>query len=1278
MTEPAKSTPTVEKLIANSARAAAEGNLEDARTFLNTALQLAPHNAALFNELGVIHYQGADLKQAKACFQRATELDPRFVRALINLGACFNEEKDNDNAIACYKKALAIAPDAVDAWGNMAKAWSESEEFEMAVYCYRRALELKPRTEFKRGLAKAYRKAGRYDRSEQLLREVLAETPEDADAHYGLALTLFHEQKYREATAEFVWRMDVKDMVQHRKDLHPIFNAPAYNGEDLANKTLLIHTEQGFGDNLQFARFINLVRPQVKKLVMWCRPGLAKLFHHSLNIDAISENVFKLPEFDYQLPLLSIPTHFDPELKSLDNFTPYLSAIRGTQTITRLNSLNIGLVWGASDSGFDHANKKVPLQLIKPLLDIGGICWHSLQVGSDRQDLLESTLNHPIIDHGDQLTDFMATANIIDQLDLVISCDTSVAHLAGAMGKPVWVMLKKIPDWRWLSDGETTPWYPSARLYRQANHGDWSSIVKRMTRDLAAVIREKESQSQATNSDDSTMPTTCDHSPTSPNLVENPQDEAPNYYQLGNQALKAGRFNEAIALYESSLKINHKNYYSLNNLGLAQRKNKQFKEAIANFDLALKLKPQFPRALFNKGNTLRDLGLHEEAIECYKCLLGIEPNHVLAYNNMGLAYKDLQNYGLAIECYDHALAIDPNHADTYYNRAFVFLTLKQFDKAMDDYKIFTLAKPDNATAFNNLGIAQLEKKFFDEAIDSFKKAITLQPRSQKAYYNLANTFLEKKEYSKAITFYKKSIELDPMHAFSYNNMGVVYKDMRNHEEAIQCYEKAIALQPNHAEAYYNKGNELYRLKRYYEAEISLRQALDINPSYGAAAGRLTLTTARNCDWSLRDQDQKSLIHLIESDIDGISPFAFLNIDEEKGKAAKRQKQCGYLYAEKSMQVDRLPKLVEKLKNPHRDRLSIGYISCDFYEHATMHLLEGVLKCHDKKSFKISAYSYSAQDDHRTEKVRQYCDAFIPITDFSDYDAAQKIACDGIDILVDLKGYTKNSRLGITAMHPAPIIVSWLGYPGTLGHPRLADYIIGDRIVTPLDNAADFSETIVQMPHCYQPNDSNREIGKKPSRGDVGLPEDGFVFCSFSAPYKISPQAMNVWCKLLAQIPGSVLWLLEATDSAKKNLIKEAQQRGIKKERLIFAPLVNLKEHLGRLQLADLALDTFPVTSHTTASDALWAGVPLIALKGETFVSRVSSSLLNTLELPELITNSWDEYLQTTLSFVSNPQQLKLLKLKLKEKIHSSPLFNTEKFTQDLETIYLKIWRNHNQ
>lgn len=481
-----------QKLFNTAMKASARNQKEEAAGLLLQVIEIDKDNDRAYNELGVIYYQLNRRTEAKRCFTKAVELNPENAKALTNLGACYNDAGKNEKAVSCYEKALSIDPKLTNAWGNLGKLWIELREFENSVYCYRQAMQLEARPNYLRGLSFGYRQSGRLTRAKELFQQALALDPDDHIAHFGLAPLHFYLEEYPEALREYEWRWRQDKMVEHQNKHPAIFAKPAWSGEDLADKTLLLHTEQGFGDCLLFARFIPLIRPRVKRLVMWCWPGLAKLFRENFDIDEVTGNSAALPYFDYQLPLLSIPHHLDPQLETIKRFTPYLSAKSGRSAPLKKvpKKLNVGIVWSCDPNGFDYAHKKLSLDQLNPLLSLPGIAWHSLQVGKDRSDLQKPGMEH-IADVGERLTDFHATAQAVDKLDLVISVDTAVAHLAGAMGKAVWVLLKRSPDWRWHGRGENALWYPGARLYHQYSHGDWKHVINRMAGDLIALVAKK-------------------------------------------------------------------------------------------------------------------------------------------------------------------------------------------------------------------------------------------------------------------------------------------------------------------------------------------------------------------------------------------------------------------------------------------------------------------------------------------------------------------------------------------------------------------------------------------------------------------------------------------------------------------------------------------------------------------------------------------------------------------------------------------------------------------
>ncbi|MFA5631969.1 MAG: tetratricopeptide repeat-containing glycosyltransferase family protein [Porticoccaceae bacterium] len=454
-------------------------------------------SAALHCEKGLNLYFLGQHSSAAAYFRQALALEPSNLAALVNLGACLNDLGNHQEAISSYEKALLLDPANASAWGNLAKALHDSGEFERSIYCYHRALDTHRAPQHLRGLALAYRKSGRFDRSRELLLEALAINPNDERAHFGLAMNCFYLEEYEEGLKEFEWRAKLTKQQNFRRESPAIFSKPEYFGGSLAGKTLLLYTEQGFGDSIQFSRFIPLVREQAARIVMWCRPGLGKLFAANFPVDHVSEDMNQLPPFDTHLSLMSLPRYFDPTLQALQNFAPYIKPIEGHQTsVERVaGKINVGLVWGAEQLGYEYANKKIPLEMLTPLFDIPGIAWHSLQVGPDSEDLKEFPLAHRLQHHGNKFHDFVDTAAAVAELDLIISVDTAVAHLAGAMGKPTWVLLPKYADWRWRADGQRITWYPSTRLYRQDSHGDWSPVIYRITQDSTKSVKPRRQKS---------------------------------------------------------------------------------------------------------------------------------------------------------------------------------------------------------------------------------------------------------------------------------------------------------------------------------------------------------------------------------------------------------------------------------------------------------------------------------------------------------------------------------------------------------------------------------------------------------------------------------------------------------------------------------------------------------------------------------------------------------------------------------------------------------------
>jgi protein O-GlcNAc transferase len=599
----------------------------------------------------------------------------------------------------------------------------------------------------------------------------------------------------------------------------------------------------------------------------------------------------------------------------------------------------------------------------------------------------------------------------------------------------------------------------------------------------------------------------------------------------------------------------------------------------------------------------------------------------------------------------------------------------------------TTGKAKNPNTFPSEVIPQtlsdLGKKYFEEgkvneAITSFKKALKADPDFYIAWFNLGLVLQKQNRYQEAIECYLKNIKLYGENPYAFKNLAFCYSMTGQTEEAIQ-YVKALNLSGSEWETHFNLGTTYQTVGEIEKGIAHFEKARQLNPTFGLIFGQLHNLYMRICEW---DKASK-LVHQIEefnrsAFIKGGVPaeMPFGNIAREENP------RDNFLVAK--LRSEAIARQIDKnfipyvyLKKKKGEKIRIGYVSCDFHDHATVHLILGLLKLHNRKNFKIYAYSHGVEDksDYRN-KVMSAVDVFRDVSGLNDIEAANLIHKDLIDVLVDLKGHTNGNRLGIFIYRPAPIQVTWLGFPGTTGADFM-DYLIADKTVINSDagNQSDcYSEKLIYLPDTYQVDDNTQVISKKKfKRSDFGLPEKGFIFSSFNQSYKITKTTFTSWMRILKTVPDSVLWLYQKVPEATINLKKEAKKAGINPRRLIFATHAPKEEHLARLKLAGLALDTFTYNGHTTTSDCLWAGVPVITLQGKHFASRVSASLLTAIDLPELITKNQKEYEKIAISLAKNPQKLELITKKLLVNRMEKSLFNTQMFVTKIEKAYRQIW-----
>ena len=749
---------------------------------------------------------------------------------------------------------------------------------------------------------------------------------------------------------------------------------------------------------------------------------------------------------------------------------------------------------------------------------------------------------------------------------------------------------------------------------------------------------------------------------------------ADSLHLLGVVASQNGRHDLAVQLIGKAVAIFPKvaSYHA--NLGLALKMRGAIGDAVTSWRKSLALAPDNPEVCTNLGNALLELGRLDEAAACHRKAIALRPDYAEAHTNLGAVLQQQGRLNEAVACLRSAIALRPNYAEAHTNLGIALKKLGILDEAIAHWRQSLALVPNNPEPHTNLGLVLQDLGRLDEAIAYHCRAIDLKLDYPEAHTNLGLVLQELGRLDEAVACHGKAIDLRPDFPEAHTNLGAALEEQGRLDEAVACYRRAIDLKPDYPAAYTNLGLAFKELGRLDEVIACYRRTIELKPDCAVALAGLIHELQHRCCWEDLADRQRQVIQIIRrrqgqplSLKDAPAPFVLLALPSTPADqlACAEAFSAGYRRAPP-------PAVVAP-----RDRIRIGYLSADFHDHATAYLIAELIERHDRDRFEVIGYSIGPNydDDMRRRLVAAF-DRFVDLRPLSYPHAAERIRRDDIDILVDLKGYTQNARTKILALRPAPIQVNFLGYPGTMGCDFI-DYVIADPVCIPPDQDAFYREKVVRLPDCYQPNDTRRVIAEpSPSRSDCALPEQGFVFCSFNNSYKITPALFDIWMRLLTAVPGSVLWLLEANEWVEANLRREATTRGVEPDRLVFSPRRPLPDHLARHHCADLFLDTLPYNAHTTASDALWTGLPVLTCRGETFAGRVAASLLTAIGAPELITQTLAEYESMALRLANDPAALSAVREKIRRNRATAALFDTARYTRNIETAYGRIWERH--
>lgn len=698
-----------------------------------------------------------------------------------------------------------------------------------------------------------------------------------------------------------------------------------------------------------------------------------------------------------------------------------------------------------------------------------------------------------------------------------------------------------------------------------------------------------------------------------------------------------------------------------------------------------------PQRLYSSALSQHQQGNLTTAESLYQQVLQLQPKHADALHMLGVVYYQTGRTDLAITHIKQALAINPRDLDYLNHYGLALRAANQLEAAIKSFQQAVLLQPKDFDVQLNLGNTLLLANRFEEAAGYYRRILRTFPKRDDIREALCHSLISMGNqahatghFIQAKACFEEALQLNPNDAAIHYNLGNALRELGKPTEAAQQYQKTILLTPDDADAYNNLGNVQRELGQLDLAIASYQKALMLNPQLYHAKVHLVHQKQHICDWSGLDKEIAEIRDWVKTQPGAqISPFAFLAMPST---TAEEQKHCADNWV--ANRYGKLIELARQLDFTHTEKspsekIRVGYLSSDFRLHPLAFLISELIELHDRNKFEIIAFSFGINDKSSArDRLEKAFDQFHDIRHLSEIDAAKQIHACGIDILIDLTGFTQTSRSGIAALRPAPVNVNWLGFPGTMGNAMagakiapLFDYILTDSFISPSESSVNYAEKLVPLPHSYQPNDRKRPVGATPTRQACNLPEDAFVFCCFNQSFKITPEVFAVWMRLLNKTPNSVLWLLDCNQWAKQNLLSKAATHDIETSRLIFAPRVSIADHLARHVHADLFLDTQPYNAHTTCSDALWMGLPVLTCVGDTFAARVAGSLINAAGLNELLTYSLKDYEEKALQLTMNPSLLDSMKKKLLSERMSSPLFDTAAFARALEGIYQSMIEN---
>jgi predicted O-linked N-acetylglucosamine transferase (SPINDLY family) len=1225
------------------------------------------------------HYQQGRHIEAIRLTEQALEYAQR-ADAWTLLGACHRGRGELDQAIVAYRKAIQIDPNYPDAHSNLGNALRESGAIREAAEHYQAAIALQPkRSDLHNSLGGTYRDQGKLDSALACFEKALKLQPDNADFHWDYSLALLAAGQYQQGWVEHEWRWRRPPLVPRP------YSQPLWKGQALKGKRLLVYAEQGLGDSIQFLRFVPQLKAQGARIILEIQKELQRMMELSLSVEALIALGESAPAFDYHVPLHSLPLHLNVRLEHLPGPMPYLQAAKKDKKAWKSrfqnrSALKVGLVWAGSPTHRHDHWRSSGLETLLPLFERPGVEFYLLQKGPGRKELEEISLPSNAIDLNEDIHDFADTAAIVSCLDVVITPDTSVAHLVGALNRPCWVLLAALPDWRWMFERSDCVWYPSLRLFRQSQLGQWDDVVERVGQELD-VLRSQQVNGAVLSSAATVEPPLETSRISRPVARKKParlpvsvaQSKAVAILQTAIEDYHRGELAVAESQCQEALALAPKMTEAWTLLGMIQKRKGDWSGAEVSYQRSIELNPHYPDAYKNLGNLLMNQRRFEEAKECFASALQLRPQWAETQVQLAEALRELRRPDEAASHCREVLQYAPDFPSALNTLANSLRAQNQLTEAIEIYRRAITVQPDYLEAYSNLGIVLVADQRHQEAIEVLLNAIEHHPRSASLHVALGNAYKALGHYDAAIAAFKTTLEIEPATTAAWVNLSTLYHDRWQTDQAMACCREALAINPDLAEAHLSLGAGYYRKDRLEDAIEAYEKTLRLDPSLGILVynnlGSAYKTLGRteealfNFRKALELEPRSASIHsnllLTLNYATGYDPEALF---AEYLEFARRQET-------------EAARTRRHANPPDPDRpLRIGYVSGDFNKHPVATFFEPIIRNHDKSRFRIYCYSTHARCDAVNRRFQTYADAWREIYSLSDAEAERWILEDQIDLLVDLSGHSAYNRLSLFAKKPAPVQASYLGFPGTSGLSTI-DYRFSDAFLEP-EGPSDrlSSETIYRLTtgvHCYHPGDTPAHVTTPPAV------ENGYVtFGCFNNFAKVTAEVIATWANILHAVPTAQL-LLEAPGLGEPTFQEHVQalftRQSIGPERLQM--LGRIPENQYRLyNQVDIALDPFPYNGGTTSADTLWMSVPLITLAGNTYSSRMGVSWLSIIGLPELIADTRERYQQLAIELATDLPRLTALRGKIHDLMLQAPTTDEARFTQEIERAYRWMWR----